>query len=124
MERIGDHADNLAGYTRMLVAKDIAFSDAAREEIGQMQEISRRAVGALLSPEAGRPEWLEEVARMEQHIDDVTEDFRRRQLGRMRAGSCNQEACILYSELLTDFERIGDHVLNIAEELTASHEHF
>lgn len=36
----------------------------------------------------------------------------------MKEGTCNQEACILYSELLTDFERIGDHVLNIAEELT------
>ena len=44
--------------------------------------------------------------------------LRRGQLQRMKEGTCNQEACILYSELLTDFERIGDHVLNIAEELT------
>ena len=36
----------------------------------------------------------------------------------MRDGTCSDEACILYSELLTDFERIGDHVLNIAQELT------
>ena len=86
-----------------------------------MRDISLRAVGALLAPEAGTSEWLCQVAALEQHIDDVTEDFRRRQLGRMRAGTCNQEACILYSELLTDFERIGDHALNIAEELTKSH---
>jgi phosphate:Na+ symporter len=33
----------------------------------------------------------------------------------MRKGECSEEACILYSELLTDFERIGDHILNIAE---------
>lgn len=55
---------------------------------------------------------------MEQKIDDMTDSFRRGQLQRMKEGTCNQEACILYSELLTDFERIGDHVLNIAEELT------
>ena len=54
----------------------------------------------------------------EQKIDDMTADFRREQLVRMRNGICSDEACILYSELLTDFERIGDHVLNIAQELT------
>ena len=59
-----------------------------------------------------------QVAQLEQRIDDMTADFRRDQLSRMREGACSDEACILYSELLTDFERIGDHVLNIAEELT------
>ena len=63
-------------------------------------------------------EWLSQVAQLEQRIDDMTADFRRDQLARMREGACSDEACILYSELLTDFERIGDHVLNIAEELT------
>ena len=38
------------------------------------------------------------------------------QMRRMREGACSDEACIIYSELLTDFERIGDHALNIAEE--------
>ena len=118
IERIGDHADNLAGYTRMLVEQDISFSPAAQEEIRQMRDISLRSVSALLSGEAGRQEWLTHVEQMEQQFDDMTDDFRREQLVRMRKGACSDEACILYSELLTDFERIGDHVLNIAEELT------
>ena len=118
IERIGDHADNLAGYTRMLVEKDIPFSDVARKEIGQMRDVSLRTVSALLSSDAGDPDWLAQVAQLEQRIDDMTNEFRRDQLARMRQGICNDEACILYSELLTDFERIGDHVLNIAQELT------
>ncbi len=118
IERIGDHADNLAGYTRMLVEKDIPFSDVARKEIGQMRDVSLRTVSALLSSDAGNPDWLAQVAQLEQRIDDMTNEFRRDQLARMRQGICNDEACILYSELLTDFERIGDHVLNIAQELT------
>ncbi len=118
IERIGDHADNLAGYTKMLVNQDISFSEFAREEVRQMRDISIRAVSALLSSDAGGPEWLSQVAQMEQKIDDMTADFRREQLVRMRNGICSDEACILYSELLTDFERIGDHVLNIAQELT------
>ena len=118
IERISDHADNLAGYTRLLVEKGISFSVYAQEEIRQMRDISIRAVTALLSGEGGRVEWLSQVAQLEQRIDDMTADFRRDQLSRMREGACSDEACILYSELLTDFERIGDHVLNIAEELT------
>ncbi len=118
IERISDHADNLAGYTRLLVEKGISFSVYAQEEIRQMRDVSIRAVTALLSGEGGRVEWLSQVAQLEQRIDDMTADFRRDQLSRMREGACSDEACILYSELLTDFERIGDHVLNIAEELT------
>ena len=118
IERIGDHADNLAGYTRMLVDEDIVFSERAREEVRQMRDISIRAVSALLSGEGGQQEWLTHVAQLEQKIDDMTASFRRDQLVRMRDGVCSDEACILYSELLTDFERIGDHALNIAQELT------
>ena len=120
IERIGDHADNLAGYTKMLVKEDISFSRFALEEVRQMRDISIRAVSALLSSEAGEAEWLTQIAQMEQKIDDMTADFRRDQLVRMRNGICSDEACILYSELLTDFERIGDHVLNIAQELAKS----
>lgn len=118
IERIGDHADNLAGYTRLLSSRDILFSPAAQKEVDQMRDVSLRAVSALLSSEGGTPDWLIRVAQVEQRIDDMTAQFRRNQLVRMREGVCSDEACILYSELLTDFERIGDHVLNIAQELT------
>mgnify|MGYP001033102804 FL=1 len=121
IERIGDHADNLAGYTKLLVQEDISFSQFAQEEVRRMRDISIRAVSALLSVEAGSQPWLDQVAQLEQTIDDMTAAFRRDQLVRMRNGTCSDEACILYSELLTDFERIGDHVLNIAQELTKAH---
>lgn len=118
IERIGDHADNLAGYTRLLVDKDIHFSQAAQNAVASMRDVALEAISSLLHHEAGDPVWLADVAQMEQRIDDMTDQFRRDQLDRMRSGVCNEEACILYSELLTDFERIGDHVLNIAQELT------
>ena len=59
--------------------------------------------------------WLGEIASMEQEIDDMTETYRESHLQRMRRGECSEEACILYSEMLTDFERIGDRVLNIGQ---------
>lgn len=38
-------------------------------------------------------------------------------MDRIRKGSCSEEGCVLYSEMLTDFERIGDHALNISQSL-------
>ena len=118
IERIGDHADNLAGYTRLLDSKQISFSPEAQQEIVAMRDVSLEAIATLLHHQAGDPVWLADVAQLEQQIDDMTAQFRRSQLDRMKDGTCDQEACIIYSELLTDFERIGDHVLNIAQELT------
>jgi phosphate:Na+ symporter len=118
IERIGDHADNLAGYTKMLMDKGVSFSATARKEVTEMRDMCLKAIDALTDPQAGRPDWMADVAQMEDRIDDMTARFRRGQLTRMKSGACSEEACILYAELLTDFERIGDHVLNIAEELT------
>ena len=101
IERIGDHADNLAGYTRLLVNKDIHFSPAALSAVGDMRDVALEAISSLLHHEAGDPVWLADVAQMEQRIDDMTDQFRRDQLDRMRSGVCNEEACIIYSELLT-----------------------
>ena len=121
IERIGDHADNLAGYTKTLNRHNAQFSEMARNEITSMQEICLEGIRALLQPGGGDLLWLSDVAALEQRIDDMTTQYRRNQLERMRGGKCSEEACILYSELLTDFERIGDHVLNIAQEQAAIH---
>ena len=123
IERIGDHADNLAGYTRMLNKRNISFTGVAHDEISAMRDICLEGINDLLSLNAGNVEWLADVAQMEQRIDDMTSDYRRNHLERMRDGECSDEACILYSELLTDFERIGDHILNIAQEMAKVQEH-
>ena len=52
---------------------------------------------------------------MEQRIDDLTKEYRRHQIERMRKKECSTEAGVLYSELLTDVERIADHINNIAQ---------
>ena len=121
IERIGDHAMNVCGYTKRLVEKNITFSDMANEEMGQMRDVCLKAIDALLK-DTGDLVWLSEIAALEQKIDDMTVQFRRNHLDRMRSGICSDEACILYAELLTDFERIGDHVLNIGQELAVIHE--
>lgn len=117
IERIGDHAMNICGYAQRLAGKHISFSPQAQEEIVQMQDLCLQSIDILLDDEVATSLLLSKISVLEQQIDDWTIQFRRRQIDRMRAGTCSEEACVLYSELLTDFERIGDHALNIGQEL-------
>lgn len=114
-ERIGDHAFNIGGYVDVIKDKSIKFSEGARAELVQMQEITKKAIDKVLNKDDDAAEWLSSIAAMEQQMDDMTTTYRESHLERMRQGKCSEEACVLYSELLTDFERIGDHVLNIAQ---------
>ncbi len=114
-ERIGDHAVNIAGYVKTVEEKNIDFSADAREEITKMKEICAKAFKKAINPTEDTAAWLKEVVALEEEIDNMTEHYREKHLKRMKDGKCTEEACILYSELLTDFERIGDHILNIAQ---------
>jgi len=115
IERIGDHASNIGGYVQVINKNSITFSEEGKAEILKMQRVADRAMYHLMNREGDMAEWLSKAAAMEQQIDDMTDDYREKHLDRMRKGLCSEEACMLYSELLTDFERIGDHVLNIAQ---------
>lgn len=115
IERIGDHAINIGEYLHMIKKQGVVFSDNARNEIATMRDITQKAIYKVLQKDEDMAKWLSEIAALEQQIDDMTKNYREHHLQRMREGRCNEEACILYSELLTDFERIGDHVLNIAQ---------
>ena len=114
-ERIGDHAVNIAEYTKLMKEKSIKFSALACSEIEKMQSISGKIFEKALNIEDDTKSWLTRIKEIEEEIDDMTDRYRERHLERMRKGECSEEACIIYSELLTDFERIGDHILNIAE---------
>lgn len=120
IERIGDHAMNLAEYAETIEAKGLQFSNYARKEFAVMEETCREGMELLKAAAAGDAQSpLAEVAEIEQRIDDITRKFRQNQIDRMREGNCNVESSILYSEMLTDYERIGDHMLNIAQAYDA-----
>ena len=120
VERIGDHAMNICGYTRMIEKQGITFSKEVRIEIDEMKEVCKKALdylGEIHHDQEEDNQDMKAIEKFEQQIDDMTDDYRKKQLIRMQNGTCSEEGCIIYSEMLTDFERIGDHILNIGQEM-------
>ena len=118
IERMGDHATNISGYANLLESKGLKLSEKAREEVSQMVKTTTDAYNVLLASKPGSVHIR--MAQMEQKIDDMTDDYREHQLERLKSGVCSGDACVIYSEMLTDFERLGDHMLNIAEAAAES----
>ena len=79
-----------------------------------MRQTSLDALDLLVRSDFSASDRLVKIGAIEQKIDDMTAQFRQNQIERMREGSEN-ESSVLYSEMLTDFERIGDHILNIGQ---------
>ncbi len=117
IERISDHAINIAGYSKMITDKSIVFSEDTNSELIEMQVVCMKLFTTLLKKPEDVVVWHEKIACMEQKIDDMTVQFRDNMYARIRSGKCSDEGSILFSEILTDFERIGDHALNIANDI-------
>ena len=113
IERMGDHAVNIAGYAGILEDKKLSLSEKARAEVAQMEKTITEACNSMVKSKTSAVHI--KMAQVEQKIDDLTDVYREHQLERLKSGVCSGDACVIYSEMLTDFERLGDHMLNIAE---------
>jgi phosphate:Na+ symporter len=102
IERISDHAVNIAGYSNMLSDKKISLSDMAKEEIDEIQAVCQEVFDLLLQEKKDMVDWHGKVACMEQKIDDLTKEYRENMYKRIREGVCKDEGSILFSEMLTD----------------------
>ena len=119
LERIGDHAMNICEYSKRLDDQKLSFSDMAVVEIESMRKTCLEAMDSFKAMEPFSQESLAKISALEEKIDDMTDSYRENQLSRMKVKECSHETSILYSEMLTDFERIGDHALNIGEALAS-----
>lgn len=117
IERIGDHAYNIAGYIREIKDKRIKFSEDTIFEMENLKEIIIKSFELINVPQDSLGyKLLPKVRKEERKIDKLRYTYCQNQLERMNKGESDAQACVIYSEMLTDIERISDHILNISEE--------
>lgn len=117
IERVGDHATNLAEAAERNIGDGLTFSDAARDELNQLCgsviNLLDRSIEAFNNQLLGDGE-AKELSDLEEHIDDLTLTCQDAHIFRLNRNECNTEAGMLYLNTITDFERVGDHAINIA----------
>ena len=115
-ERIGDHAENIAGYIAHMRENKLTLSEAAMGELDNLFSkvitIMRNAHAYMMDPSSVD---YAEIEREEQEIDDLVDEYKNAHISRMEKKQCSADIGMLYVEMLTDLERVGDHAMNIAE---------
>lgn len=117
-ERMGDHAVNLLAGSEEMYKKGIVFSPEAKAEI----EILTSAIKEILSItidsfKNNSIETAKKVEPLEQVIDNLVAETKKRHIDRLQSGNCTIELGFILSDLLTNCERISDHCSNIAVAL-------
>ncbi len=114
-ERISDHAVNILESAEEMREKGIVFTDSAKAEMDSLSaatvEIVTLSYGAFIENNA---EHANLVEPLEQVIDRMKELLRTRHIDRLRVGDCSIEVGFVWSDLITNMERVSDHCSNIA----------
>ncbi len=115
VERIGDHAMNLAENAESLQKQQMALTDEAQRELavlfGALSEILEYANGCF---DDNAMENAVKVEPLEEVIDDLVAEIKNRHIKRLREGNCNTYTGLVYVDALTNIERISDQCSNIA----------
>lgn len=115
IERVGDHAENIAELALEKVMHNITFSESAQKELTDLCAIASSSFeNALLARENENIEYVRKVVKLEDEVDTLEDDLRERHIMRLSKNKCNSESGVVFIDALTNLERVSDHSLNIA----------
>lgn len=118
IERIGDHAENIAELTQQKINKNLEYSDEALEQIMNMYEKTSEALQLSLDSYASNDDnKAKEVYTIETEVDKIQKKYRDLHVKRLYDGICNAYAGTIFLDLISNLERVSDHSLNIAESV-------
>lgn len=116
IERIGDHADNIAELAEEYIQNNISFSEESRLELDAMiQKVYDTVQSALDAMRTGDIEIANRVLKMEDEVDALEKANRMGHIYRLNHNLCNTDAGIIFLDLISNLERVSDHASNIAE---------
>ncbi len=118
LERIGDHAENVAEFALMLSERSVDMSPEGKSELSEMADKTMETLNSSLDVfkdrDAGRISIIEEL---EQEVDYMKKAYIANHVNRLQDKACDPQAGVLFTNMITTLERVSDHALNIAQSL-------
>lgn len=117
IERIGDHAMNIIQYSQDDAENKLSSFEYVKDELMQLKELLEKSFSLLFTYRLNdSDDAYEKIERIEDRIDELTEAYRQAQIDRLIAKKVSANDCVIYSEIMTDIERVSDHMINIIQE--------
>lgn len=114
-ERISDHASNIAEVIQELLEKDVQFSHDAQWELDILEAAVKEILNITIEAFVNNDEKLAtRVEPLEEVIDGLCDEMKSHHVERLQAGNCTLIQGFIFTDLLTNFERVADHCSNIA----------
>ncbi|MCQ6276775.1 Na/Pi cotransporter family protein [Bacillus sp. V3B] len=122
LERMGDHCENMIELIEYQIANNVVISESAMADLEQMYTLTfftvKEALTALYHNDAN---MARQVIENEKLIDRMEHQFRKQHIIRLIEGSCTPKSGIVYIDIISNLERIGDHAVNIADAVLGEH---
>lgn len=115
IERIGDHAENVADSAKQRIETGIGFSKDAQKEMGDMLNMVNTLIQFSIEMFSNNSqEHLEDIMNLEEAVDEKERELQKAHVVRLTRNECSPEAGMLFSDIVSGLERVADHATNIA----------
>ncbi|MDO5573493.1 MAG: Na/Pi cotransporter family protein [bacterium] len=115
IERIGDHAENVADSARQRLEGNLGFSKEAQKELGDMLDMVNTIVRFSIEMfSKNSEEHLHDILQLEDAIDEKERELQQAHVDRLTKNECTPESGMLFSDIVSGLERVADHATNIA----------
>lgn len=115
IERVGDHAENLAENIKYMKEKNIKISPTGADDLKKISESAYNSLYyAIDARRTGSLDSVRKVWQFEDDVDNLEDELSEKHLIRLSKGECSPEAGMIFMDILSNLERISDHAVNIA----------